>query len=424
MSHEDYRQATGPIVDYNGPGDIEHVDARPIEEAPVMNDNDMKLGTFSTNNSKGCCMSRAETSFKPSPAHTIELAKKADDLGFEAIVPVARWKGFGGDSDFNGQTLEPYIWGATIAQYTSYSNIFITSHVPAYHPLLAAKQSTTVDHVSNGRMALNIVAGWFTPEINMFGTPQLEHDVRYDRTHEWAEVLKKFWTEQGFTYDGDHYQIQREDGADEMEGFTSGGYMRPKPIQQPRPPVMNAGFSEAGQNFAATHADVIFVSATDPDNAAELVDSVKGLAADKGRDPDQIQIFTGGFVCIGDTDEQAQEKYDSIVENGGDWEGAYNLMNILGIESDAFDAHIDDMAERFIAGYSNYPMVGTPETITDEFVELSEAGIDGMVFSFLDYREGLERFGEEVMPLMEAEGLREEKPEPWDGNEHHRPPQM
>jgi FMNH2-dependent dimethyl sulfone monooxygenase len=248
--------------------------------------------------------------------------------------------------------------------------------------------------------------------------------VRYDRTHEWAEVLKKFWTEQGFTYDGDHYQIQREDGADEMEGFTSGGYMRPKPIQQPRPPVMNAGFSEAGQNFAATHADVIFVSATDPDNAAELVDSVKGLAADKGRDPDQIQIFTGGFVCIGDTDEQAQEKYDSIVENGGDWEGAYNLMNILGIESDAFDAHIDDMAERFIAGYSNYPMVGTPETITDEFVELSEAGIDGMVFSFLDYREGLERFGEEVLPLMEAEGLREKRPEPWDGNEHHRPPRM
>ena len=68
--------------------------------------------------------------------------------------------------------------------------VFATSHVPTVHPLLAAKQSATIDNISAGRFGLNIVCGWFRPEIEMFGIEQQDHDARYRMADEWLTVMK------------------------------------------------------------------------------------------------------------------------------------------------------------------------------------------------------------------------------------------
>ncbi len=75
---------------------------------------------------------------------------------------------------------------------------------------MAAKQATTVDHISNGRFALNIVCGWFAPELEMFGAPIMEHDTRYDYAAEWIEIMKLLWTrEEEFDYEGKFLQVPR-----------------------------------------------------------------------------------------------------------------------------------------------------------------------------------------------------------------------
>lgn len=125
--------------------------------------------------------------------------------------------------------------------------MFATSDVPTIHPIVAAKQATTIDQITNGRFALNIVCGWFVPELEMFGAPIMEHDERYAYATEWLDILKLLWTaEDEFDYDARYFHIKR-------------GFHQPKPIQRPFPVIMNAGGSGVGRHFSAKHCDMIFI---------------------------------------------------------------------------------------------------------------------------------------------------------------------
>ena len=124
---------------------------------PLYNDHKLKLGVFGINCSYGLNISHAPTTYKVTWEHTSEIVKRADAMGFELALPVARWRGFGGTTDFNGESFETYTWAAGLAQATRNIMVAATSHVPTVHPIVAAKQAATIDHISNGRFALNLV---------------------------------------------------------------------------------------------------------------------------------------------------------------------------------------------------------------------------------------------------------------------------
>ena len=401
-----------PSAGATGPGDIQNLDGKSTTDHPAFSDNDLKLGLFGPNASYGASVTLAERSFEPSIEHSIKVCKKADEIGMEMLVPLARWKGLGGQTDFNGQQMEAFAWACAMAQHTDYAGVFATCHVPAMHPLYAAKIASTVDHASQGRFALNIVSGWYQPEIEMFGTPQLEHDERYVKTHEWTELFKLFCTEQGFEYDGDFYTVEKDaEFADTMRGdtYVPGGYMRPKPIQDPYPPLMNAGSSDAGRNFASKHVDLGFIPLFDLDSTAETVANYKDRAEEHGRDREAIEVMSQGLCCVGDTEAEAQEKYDCIVDNA-DLEATENLMDTIGVESGTFDPdELSGLQERFITGWGGYPVVGTPEQVADELIAINDTGVSGMLLNFLNYYEELEEFEEKVLPLLEAESVRTER---------------
>jgi FMNH2-dependent dimethyl sulfone monooxygenase len=119
----------------------------------------MKIGTFGTNVTGGCAITIAEGTFEITWPNTVWVAEIADRAGLEALVPVARWRGFGGETNFNGTSFETYAWAAGLADATGHSAGFSTSHVPTMHPIVAAKQAVTIDHISGGRFALNVVVG-------------------------------------------------------------------------------------------------------------------------------------------------------------------------------------------------------------------------------------------------------------------------
>jgi FMNH2-dependent dimethyl sulfone monooxygenase len=149
---------------------------RQLREAsnPLFSDRKLRLGTFSSNLSGGCAISSIDGVLEADWTSTLTLAQLADEMQFEALVPVGRWKGFGGVTNFNGAGFESFSWAAGIGSATKYSGVFATSHVPTIHPVMAAKQATTIDHITGGRFSLNIVTGWYQPEIEMFGEPQME----------------------------------------------------------------------------------------------------------------------------------------------------------------------------------------------------------------------------------------------------------
>jgi alkanesulfonate monooxygenase SsuD/methylene tetrahydromethanopterin reductase-like flavin-dependent oxidoreductase (luciferase family) len=358
---------------------------------PLYNDQKLKLGVFSVNCSYGVNISHAPTTFRVAWEHTLEIIRRADAMGFELALPVARWRGFGGTTDFNGESFETYTWAAGLAQATTNIMVAATSHVPTMHPIVAAKQATTIDHISNGRFALNLVMGWFTPEMAMFDGTQRAHDDRYRYGAEWLTIVKRLWTEEEpFDFETADFHIRQAQA-------------HPKPIQKPYPVLINAGHSPAATEFSAREVEFSFVG-------NDSLDSVRAVAKrmrDKARNDYQrdIGICTSALVVCRETEAEAQAAYRSIIEHG-DRVAADNLMKVLGIESQSFNERIEKYRERIVAGWGTNPILGTPEQVTDQLGKMSAAGVDGVVFGFLDYNEELKYFDSAVMPLLRQAGLR------------------
>ena len=170
----------------------------------------LKLGVFGLNVSSGCSMTERPDTLRVEWDESVKIAQLAEQAGIEAVIPVARWKGMGGKVNFNHRNFETFTWAAGLAAKTEEIGVFATFHVPTVHPVRAAKEVATIDHISGGRFGLNIVAGWNEREIAMFGVPQKEHDVRYDVADDWISLCKELWTIEGeFDYAGPPLHVSR-----------------------------------------------------------------------------------------------------------------------------------------------------------------------------------------------------------------------
>ena len=327
-------------------------------------------------------------------ADNVALAQMADTAGLEALLPVGRWKGYGGETNFNNRTYESLTWAAGIAAKTRYSTVFATVHAPLMHPVAVAKMAATVDHISNGRFALNVVAGWFKNEFDMFGADLRAHDDQYAYAAEWIDVIKRLWSEEDpFDYVGAHFRGKAL-------------WSQPKPLQSPRPPIMNAGSSPSGQIFSADHADMNFVMLRqkDEESDAAQISQLKTLAADRGREP---QCWIHVYVVCRETEQKAQDYLQYYVVEKGDEVAVANMLEIFGLQSETLTPEvIDDFRFHFKAVHGGYPLIGTSEQIVDGIETLSRLGVDGILISWMDYLGECRQWVDEVLPLMEQAGLR------------------
>lgn len=356
--------------------------------------NKLKLAIFGLNVSSGCSMTDRPETLKVGWEESKRIAQKADRLGIEAVIPVARWKGMGGKVNFNHRNFETFTWAAGLSAVTERISIFATFHVPTVHPVRAAKEVATIDHISGGRFGLNIVAGWNEREIAMFGIPQKEHDVRYDVADDWISLCKELWTREGeFDYDSTHFK-------------SPGAYSEPKPIQRPHPVLMSAGNSARGQQFAAQHTDVNFVVAKDIPTAGEIAANGRRIAREQyGR---RLQVFAQAYVVCRETEKEAKEFVEEYVQRQGDWEGVRNLLDVLVPNSkSALGDGWESLAANLIAGYGAIPLVGTAEQIVDKLLAFHQAGLDGLTLSWVNYDDGLDQFGSKLLPMLRQAGLRE-----------------
>jgi alkanesulfonate monooxygenase SsuD/methylene tetrahydromethanopterin reductase-like flavin-dependent oxidoreductase (luciferase family) len=362
-------------------------------QSPILNNNKIKLGFFSSNCSGGMSVTKVPERWVNSWDNNIQLAKLADESGIEFLLPIARWVGYGGETDFHGSVLETLTWATGLLANTRRINIFATVHTAFIHPVVAAKQLATADQLGHGRLGLNIVAGWNKPEYDAFGINLPEkHSDRYALAQEWFDVVRAIWNHNGaFDWSGKYFNLK-------------GVYGFPRPYDGP-PPIMNAAGSGEGREFAARNADFLFAISVDLEKSKAEVDSIRAASSKLGRN---TGVFTLSHVVCRPTVKEARDYYHYYANENADWGAVDNLMRLQGLHAQSFPPEaLRTMRDRFAAGHGTYPLVGDPDTIVAEMEKIPASGFAGTTLSFVDYVKEFPYFRDEVMPRLERKGLRE-----------------
>ena len=357
-------------------------------------DNTLKIGLFGANCSSGRAVTKVPERWTGNWEDNLALAQMADKAGIEFMLPVGRWKGYGGDTDYMGTTLETITWATGLLAHTKRLCAFGTVHAPLFHPVIAAKQMVTADHISGGRFGLNIVVGWNEDEFQMFGVTQREHEARYKYAQDWIAAVKTAW--------------EAGDDVDFTGEFINLKKLRskPKPVGGTRPLIMNAGASDVGRAFAIRNCDAFFTHAErhSMEQTAQRVKAAKDEAKLNGR---ELDVYTVGVVTCRPTQKEAEEYYRYALIEQGDWSAVDGILAKKNISvATVGETEFQRQRQGYVNGMGGLMMIGDPDQIAQTLADLSRAGLRGIGFSFVNYLKELPYFCDEVLPRLERMGVR------------------
>lgn len=361
----------------------------PRTDTRMYGPNKFKLGLFGLNCSGGLTMTKAPECWDASFENNLEAARLSDEAGLEFLLPVGRWRGYGGETDSAGASFETLTWATALLAATRGISIFGTVHVSLLNPVFAAKQMVTADHVGKGRFGLNIVSGWNVDEHEMHGVAIRPHDERYAYSEEWITIVKRAWAEsEPFDFKGRYFDLK-------------GVLLKPKPYGGDRPLLISAGNSPVGLAFAARHVDCLFTSGRE---IADVAGKIANLQ--KERLTERAKVYVSGHVICRPTKREAAEYYHYIVHEMGDWEAAEIAVAIRTRGGSSSGPKLAKMKEAVISGTGTYPIVGSYDHVAEEFRRLSELGVDGMAIGLVNYIGDFPALRDEVLPRMQRMGLR------------------
>ena len=329
-----------------------------------------------------------------------------------------------------------------LAHETSDIGFLYTSSVISHHPLIFARQVSTLDQLTNGRVGWNIVTSANERAFRNLGLPgNLSHEERYNWAKEYVDVVYKLWEgswDEGaviadpsrgvYTDPSKIHDIHHKGERYCVEGFN---LMEPSP--QRTPVLAQAGGSPAGLDFASSHAELMFLSAYSLETIAQQVSTVRALAREHGRRDGDILFLQGLMFVVGSTDEEAYRRWQELEQyrsqegqiayfaglSGTDL-GRYDpqtpledlVDEIPGIQGafrsviNAWPAGFKPTVHDFLTTLSVPQMVvGSPETIATRLVEYQTAGVDGVQIMNILMPQSYDEFFEHVVPVLQAKGL-------------------
>jgi alkanesulfonate monooxygenase SsuD/methylene tetrahydromethanopterin reductase-like flavin-dependent oxidoreductase (luciferase family) len=366
----------------------------------MYNNNALKIGLFGANCSSGRAVTMVPERWSGKWPDNLRLARMADEVGIDFMLPIGRWKGYGGDTDYQGATLETVTWACGLLASTQRLTVFGTVHAPLFHPVIAAKEFVTADHIGQGRFGLNVVVGWNEDEFEMFGVKQREHEARYEYGQEWLDAIKRMWSEENeFNFAGEYITLKRVRA-------------QPKPFGGTRPLIMNAGASATGRAFAVRNCDAFFTQAsrTSLEETAERVRSAKREGQQHGR---EIDVYTVGVITCRPTQQDAEDYYRHCIVENADWSAVDTILAKKSITPEAVGWNeFRRQRMHYANGMGGLPLVGDPDRVAGQLVGLSRAGLRGIGVSFVDYLGELPYFAAEVLPRLERMGVRQSEQQP------------
>ncbi|MCU6797561.1 LLM class flavin-dependent oxidoreductase [Paenibacillus sp. WQ 127069] len=332
-----------------------------------------------------------------------------------------------------------------MAAATEHLGFVLTASLSYEHPYALARKMSTLDHLTDGRLGWNMVMSNLDSTARNYGLKQLDHDERYNRGDEYLEVCHKLWEESWENGAVVRDRINRiyADPAKVHEIGHEGKYFKVpgihlcEPSPQRTPVLFQAGSSDRGREFAAKHAECIFLNAMTENETKFLVQDIRQRAERYGRNPEEILFFPKINPVIGDTEEEAQQELHNLLAYSSP-EGALSLLSVwTGVDFSTVSSDdllafirkgeqrsgtnylfeffkrnggdeewgIEQLSKYFAFGGVGSLRVGTPEQIADQLEQfMDHTGVDGYNIAYATRSETFEQFVSKVVPVLQHRG--------------------
>jgi dimethylsulfone monooxygenase len=344
----------------------------------------IKFAYWVPNVSGGLVISKIEQRTSWDIGYNTKLAQIAEANGFDYALSQIRFTaGYGAEFQHESISFSQALLAATTKLKV------IAAVLPGpWHPALLAKQIATISHLSEGRVAVNIVSGWFRGEFAAIGEPWLDHDERYRRSEEFIRAIRGIWSQDNFTFRGDFYRFNDYS-------------LKPKPLD-PLPEIFQGGSSRAARDMASRVSDWYFTNGNSVDEIKKQVDDIRTKANANGH---SVKIGVNAFAIARETEKEARETVAEIIEKADP-----EAVNAFGHEvknaGKASPEGQGNWAQSTFQDLVQYNdgfktnLIGTPEQIAERIVALKNVGVDLILLGFLHFQEEVEFFGKRVIPLV------------------------
>jgi FMNH2-dependent dimethyl sulfone monooxygenase len=306
------------------------------------------------------------------------LTRRSEELGYDLTL-IAELN----LNDIKGvqaPALDAWSTAAAVAAVTTQLEIMVAVRPTFHQPALLAKQASNIDHLSGGRLTLNVVSSWWEQEARMYGVQFDRHDDRYTRTSEWLDVVDGLWREPRFSHDGRYYRV--DDAV-----------LEPKPLSQPRPCLYAGGESEAAKELIAQKCDAYLMHGDPPERIAAKIADMRARRARHGRPP--LRFGIAAYAIVRETDAAAQAELARITDVQSSAAGFANYQQWLaGTQLEqAMSIQEYSVSNRGLRS----GLVGTPEHVRGQLDRFADAGVDLVLLQMSPQLEEMERFSELVL---------------------------
>jgi dimethylsulfone monooxygenase len=307
-----------------------------------------------------------------------KLAQRSEQIGFDLTL-IAELN----LNDIKGEeapSLDAWSTAAALAAVTERLELMVAVR-PTFHlPALLAKQAANIDHISGGRLTLNVVSSWWSDEAKKYGVGFEQHDDRYARTNEWLDVLHGVWAKDHFSYTGKYYRV--EDNV-----------LEPKPVSQPHPTIYAGGESPAAKDLIAEKCDAYLMHGDPPERVGEKIADLRARRARHNLPP--LKFGVAGYTIVRETEREAQEELRRITDVKQSAAGNANYQQWLAGTQLEQRVSIEDYSVSNRGLRSG--LVGTPEQVSERLAKFEAVGVDLVLLQFSPQLEEMERFADSVI---------------------------
>jgi FMNH2-dependent dimethyl sulfone monooxygenase len=310
--------------------------------------------------------------------YTSKLARRSEQIGYDlSLIAELNMNDIKG---VDAPSLDAWSTAAALAAVTRSLELMVAVRPTFHSPALFAKQAANIDHISNGRLALNVVSSWWEQEARMYGVDFERHDDRYGRTAEWLDVLDGVWSKKAYSHSGKYYR-------------TENTVLEPKPVRWPRPPIYAGGESEAAKNLIAQKCDAYVMHGDSPAHvAAKVLDMCE--RRDKlglGR----MRFGVAGYAFTRDSDRDVAQEIDRITDVKQNAKGYANYQQWL--QGTQLEQKMSIQEYSVSNRGLRSGLIGTPAQIQEQVGKFEEAGVDLLLLQFSPQLEEMERFSDSVI---------------------------
>jgi len=307
-----------------------------------------------------------------------KLAQRSEKIGFDATL-IAELN----LNDIKGAeapSLDAWSTAAALAAVTERIELMVAVR-PTFHlPALLAKQAANIDHISNGRLTLNVVSSWWAGEARKYGVMFEQHDDRYARTNEWLDVLDGAWKRYHFSYSGKYYRV--EDNV-----------LQPKPVSRPRPTLYAGGESPAAKELIAEKCDAYLMHGDPPERVAEKIKDLRERRAKHNLPP--LKFGVAGYAVVRETQQEAADEMKRITDVQQSASGYANYQEWLAGTQLEQRVSLEDYSVSNRGLRSG--LLGTAEQVAERLAEFEKVGVDLVLLQFSPQLEEMEQFARAII---------------------------